>query len=97
MNDLYSRSMKLFAFITIAFFGLAEAQIVLHDSAIDWPQNNNTLGGALFGLSYGSLGSGSCIVQLPEMVNLFHVRSTNALVNRSNVNWLTFVCYCYRL
>lgn len=73
--------MNLFTFVAIALLGFSEAQIVLHESAIEWPENINTLGGALFGLSYSSLGNGSCIVQLPAMANLFHVSWTLASIS----------------
>lgn len=42
-------------------------------SVITWPQHEYSLGGAYVLMDYENLGSGSCIVSLPKMVNLFHV------------------------
>ncbi|XP_077967398.1 uncharacterized protein LOC120343380 [Styela clava] len=65
--------MKVAIFIAIVFAGIVNGQIVRHENALTWPENDHTLGGAIVDFVYEEIGNGSCQVSLPSMVNLFHV------------------------
>lgn len=68
--------MKIAIIAIIALLGCAFAQDDLDesfDAKEEWPQNEFTNAGALIDFVYADIGSGSCIVELPSPVNLFHV------------------------
>nr|BAB62269.1 HrPost-1 [Halocynthia roretzi] len=66
--------MKIAVIIALSFCGIVFAQDTNDNirSVITWPQHEYSLGGAYVLMDYENLGSGSCIVSLPKMVNLFH-------------------------
>lgn len=42
-------------------------------ATVEWPQNDHIGAGAVVQLAYVGLEDGSCVVDLPESVDLFHV------------------------
>nr|XP_039267926.1 uncharacterized protein LOC120342936 [Styela clava] len=70
--------MKFIVIATFLLLGSAFAQEEESEGVsvlvnTEWPQNDHSLAGAIVSLVYEGLEDGSCIVNLPEAVNMFHV------------------------
>lgn len=69
----------VFAMIALAFaqddydLGPEPALDASVEAVTEWPQNDDALGGALVSMAYSDIGDGSCTVDLPSSVDLFHV------------------------
>lgn len=65
-----------------AFAQEGESMIVRNE----WPQNDHTLAGAIVDFVFEGLENGSCLVELPEIVNMLHVMNGHVVSNSDDSN-----------